>query len=172
MCFMSVKLDRPMKGAPSPPIWAKVRVFGPSSSAMKWQPMPALAKLPSGSLVEVACGHPAQNAGMRRSRPSGRSTASAPEGPAGSSRRGRGTCRGRRPRFQATVPSMVKSAAAPRGSVLPLTSGRSSGGQMVQGVADLAFDETALLLDDQDQALAAGEITSPSVSSGQVMPTL
>ncbi len=76
MCFTSVKLDRPMKGAPSPPIWAKVRVFGPSSIAMKWQPMPALAKLPSGSLVEVACGQPAQNAGMRRSRPSGRSTAS------------------------------------------------------------------------------------------------
>ena len=51
-------------------------VRSPSSSAMKWQPMPALAKLPSGSLVEVACGQPAQNAGMRRSRPSGRSTAS------------------------------------------------------------------------------------------------
>ena len=40
---------------------------------MKWQPMPAVAKLPSGSFVEVPCGQPAQNAGMRRSRPGGRS---------------------------------------------------------------------------------------------------
>src|SRR5580698_5111434 len=64
----------PTNGTPSPPMWVKVRVWSPSSSAMKWQPMPALAKLPSGSFVDVACGQPAQNAGTRFSSEAGRST--------------------------------------------------------------------------------------------------
>jgi hypothetical protein len=28
--------------------------------AMKWQPIPAMARLPSGTLVEVLCGQPEQ----------------------------------------------------------------------------------------------------------------
>ena len=34
-------------------------------SAMKWQPMPAKARLPSGTLVEVLCGQPEQKYGVR-----------------------------------------------------------------------------------------------------------
>ena len=96
---------------------------------MKWQPMPALEKLPSGSFVEVACGQPAQKAGVRRSRPSGLETAIGAGG-AG--------------RFSPAWPKNVDSPAdtlsgdssingdnngAPRGSVLPLTCGRSSAGR-------------------------------------------
>src|SRR5258707_3835793 len=32
---------------------------------MKWQPMPAKARLPSGTLVEVLCGQPEQKYGVR-----------------------------------------------------------------------------------------------------------
>ena len=32
---------------------------------MKWQPMPASARLPSGTLVDVLCGHPEQKYGVR-----------------------------------------------------------------------------------------------------------
>ena len=129
MCFMSVKLDRPTKGAPSPPMWVKVRVCGPSSIAMKWQPMPALAKLPSGSLVDVACGQPAQKAGVRRSNPSGRSILTG----AG----GAGRFRPEPPRNVDRPPATISgdssisavSSGAPFGRVLPLTSGRSSAGR-------------------------------------------
>jgi hypothetical protein len=33
--------------------------------AMKWQPMPASARLPSGTRVEVLCGQPEQKYGVR-----------------------------------------------------------------------------------------------------------
>ena len=33
--------------------------------AMKWQPMPAIAREPSGTTVDVLCGQPEQNQGMR-----------------------------------------------------------------------------------------------------------
>ena len=96
---------------------------------MKWQPMPALAKLPSGSLVDVACGQPAQNAGARRSNPSGRLTAIG----AG----GAGRFSPALPR-NAAIPAATLSGDSsisgdssgwPPGSVLPLTSGRSSPGR-------------------------------------------
>ena len=32
---------------------------------MPWQPMPAIARLPSGTLVEVLCGQPEQKYGVR-----------------------------------------------------------------------------------------------------------
>ncbi len=34
-------------------------------SDMKWHPMPAKARLPSGTLVEVLCGQPEQKYGVR-----------------------------------------------------------------------------------------------------------
>ncbi len=54
---------------------------GPTS-AMPWQPMPAMARLPSGIFVEVLCGQPgaeirrALQLGRRRRRAAGRSKAS------------------------------------------------------------------------------------------------
>ena len=55
----------PTHGTPSPPIWVKVSVERSIHSAMKWQPMPAKARLPSGTLVEVLCGQPEQKYGVR-----------------------------------------------------------------------------------------------------------
>ena len=50
----------PIQGAPSPPMWVKVEVLRSIQTAMKWQPMPAVARLPSGTRVEVLCGQPEQ----------------------------------------------------------------------------------------------------------------
>ena len=123
-CGVSVNGAMPTNGAPSPPICVKVRVWSLSSSAMKWQPMPAVAKLPSGSFVDVPCGQPAQNAGMRRSRPGGRSGM---RGGGGSP-----TFRPARRRNAARPVATVSgdssisgdSSGAPEAVVLPWTSGR------------------------------------------------
>ena len=56
--------------------------------------------------------------------------------------------------------------------VLPLMSGRSSGGKMIQRVADLAFNEAALFLDHENERLPRANFRSPSVSNGQVIPIL
>jgi hypothetical protein len=50
----------PVQGTPSAPIWVKVSVLRSIHSAMKWQPIPAIAVEPSGTRVEVLCGQPAQ----------------------------------------------------------------------------------------------------------------
>ena len=57
---VDVKGACPIQGAPSPPIWVKVAVLRSIHNAMKWQPMPAMARLPSGTLVEMLCGQPEQ----------------------------------------------------------------------------------------------------------------
>ena len=44
---------------------------------MKWQPMPAMAREPSGTAVEVLCGQPEQNHGARSPRVDASSAASA-----------------------------------------------------------------------------------------------
>ena len=41
-------------------MWVKVEVLRSIHTAMKWQPMPAVARLPSGTRVEVLCGQPEQ----------------------------------------------------------------------------------------------------------------
>ena len=50
----------PSQGVPSPPIWVKASVSRSMKRARKWQPMPARAWLPSGTLVELLCGQPGQ----------------------------------------------------------------------------------------------------------------
>src|SRR5271170_2974432 len=51
---------------PSPPMCDAVAVCcGLTSVAIQWQPMPASARLPSGTGVERLCGHPAQKPGLR-----------------------------------------------------------------------------------------------------------
>ena len=61
MCFSLVNGAWPIQLAPSPPIWVKVAVRRVGiQSAMPWQPIPAMARLPSGTLVEVLCGQPEQ----------------------------------------------------------------------------------------------------------------
>src|SRR5882762_4579419 len=64
-CFSSLKGATPTHCTPSPPIWVYVSVLRSIHSAMKWQPMPAKARLPSGTLVEVLCGQPEQKYGVR-----------------------------------------------------------------------------------------------------------
>src|ERR1700744_4350221 len=65
MWFSLVKGAMPTHGTPSPPICVKVSVERLIHSAMKWQPIPASARLPSGTLVEVLCGQPEQKYGVR-----------------------------------------------------------------------------------------------------------
>jgi hypothetical protein len=48
------------QSTPSPPIWIRPSVSRSIQLAMKWQPMPACACEPSGTLVLVLCGQPAQ----------------------------------------------------------------------------------------------------------------
>ena len=65
MCFSSVNGAWPIQGAPSAPMCVKVAVSRSIQTAMKWQPMPAGARLPSGTRVEVLCGQPEQKYGCR-----------------------------------------------------------------------------------------------------------
>ncbi len=46
-------------------MWEKVAVARFIHSTMKWQPMPASAREPSGTRVEVLCGQPGQKYGVR-----------------------------------------------------------------------------------------------------------
>jgi hypothetical protein len=163
---------RPTNGTPSPPIWVKVRVVSPSSSAMKWQPMPALAKLPSGSLVDVACGQPAQKAGTRFSRPSG------PFDDIGGAGARAIQAGGRRKIVMPADCDLGRQFHQRRQQRLAARGGLAAdlralvGGQVIQRVADLRLDEAALFFDHENETFAAGEGRRPSVSSGQVMPIL
>src|ERR1700675_5050590 len=64
-CSSLVNGATPTQGTPSPPICVNVSVLRSIHSAMKWQPMPAIARLPSGTLVEGLCGQPEQKYGVR-----------------------------------------------------------------------------------------------------------
>ena len=66
MCLSDVNGAWPIHATPSPPMWliSAVRRSG-IQIAMPWQPMPAMARLPSGTLVEVLCGQPEQKNGVR-----------------------------------------------------------------------------------------------------------
>ena len=59
-CFSVVKRLCAAQSTPSAPIWIRPDVPRSIQLAMKWQPMPASARLPSGTLVDVLCGHPEQ----------------------------------------------------------------------------------------------------------------
>ncbi len=61
----------PTHGTPSPPICVKPTVERSIHTAMKWQPMPAIASEPSGTRVLVLCGQPEQNHGCRSAPPLG-----------------------------------------------------------------------------------------------------
>ena len=60
MCLVLLNGACPIHGAPSPPMCVKVDVLRSIHRDMKWQPMPAVARLPSGTWVEVLCGQPEQ----------------------------------------------------------------------------------------------------------------
>ena len=66
MCLSEVNGAWPTQATPSPPMWliSEVRRSG-IQIAMPWQPMPAMARLPSGTRVEVLCGQPEQKYGVR-----------------------------------------------------------------------------------------------------------
>ena len=65
MCAVVLNGCWPTHGTPSPPICVKPTVARSIQMLMKWQPMPAIAREPSGTLVEVLCGQPEQNQGWR-----------------------------------------------------------------------------------------------------------
>jgi len=60
MCGVSVNGAWPTHAAPSEPIGEKIFVPEKMYVAMKWQPTPAIASLPSGTRVLVLCGQPEQ----------------------------------------------------------------------------------------------------------------
>jgi len=57
---MSLKWLAPTQVAPSAPMWVKVLVLRSMPIASVWQPMPAIAIEPSGTLVELLWGQPEQ----------------------------------------------------------------------------------------------------------------
>ncbi|MNE69443.1 hypothetical protein D3C80_1651680 [compost metagenome] len=59
-CGTWVKRECAAQSTPSPPIWIRPVVSRSIQLAMKWQPMPARAREPSGTLVELLCGQPEQ----------------------------------------------------------------------------------------------------------------
>ena len=65
MCWSVLNGCCPTQGTPSPPICVKPTVLRSIQMVMKWQPMPAMARLPSGTRVLVLCGQPEQNQGRR-----------------------------------------------------------------------------------------------------------
>ncbi|MCY1530152.1 hypothetical protein D9M68_653280 [compost metagenome] len=65
MCCSFTNGCWPIHGTPSPPIWVKPTVARSIQMVMKWQPMPAMAREPSGTRVLVLCGQPEQNQGWR-----------------------------------------------------------------------------------------------------------
>ena len=67
MCFSLVNGAWPIHGTPSPPMCVNVSVRRSIQIAITWQPMPAVARLPSGTLVDVLCGQPEQKYGRRSS---------------------------------------------------------------------------------------------------------
>ena len=60
MCFSSVNGAWPIHGTPSPPMCVNSEVARSIQIAITWQPMPAVARLPSGTFVDVLCGQPEQ----------------------------------------------------------------------------------------------------------------
>src|SRR3954471_21081278 len=64
-CSSLVNGATPTHGTPSPPMCVKVSVLRFIQIDMKLQPMPANARLPSGTLVDVLCGQPEQKYGVR-----------------------------------------------------------------------------------------------------------
>jgi len=65
MCRSLLNGCWPTHGTPSPPICVKPTVDRSIQTVMKWQPIPAMAREPSGTLVLVLCGQPEQNQGCR-----------------------------------------------------------------------------------------------------------
>ncbi len=139
MCLSALNGAWPIQLTPSPPMWlmSDVRRSG-IQIAMPWQPMPAIARLPSGTRVEVLCGQPEQKYGVRATLDGGaaRSFSLA-------SSRARRCCSSgdsppcfiRRPAITMATPVGVSSPSLgrmiwPVSSVLPITSGRRSAGRL------------------------------------------
>src|ERR687894_2986931 len=62
---LPVNFEEAAQLTPSPPIWISDDVSRSIQLAMKWQPMPASAFEPSGTLVDELCGQPEQKYGVR-----------------------------------------------------------------------------------------------------------
>ena len=148
----------PTNGAPSPPIWVKVRVW---SLVVQRHEVAADAGGGEAALRQLASRCRADS--RRRTRgcgaagPAGAPACAAPAGRATfrpAERRKRGEAGGDDLRRQLHQRRQQRRAGGVglAADLRPLI-----GGQVVQRVADLRFDEAALLLHHQDRALAAGE---------------
>jgi hypothetical protein len=179
----------------------KVMVLRSIQVAMKWQPMPAMARLPSGTLVLVLCGQPLQNQGWRSAPPDGTGApgalAVASSTPRRSSMRAR--CRRRHPASSAAwrwhwrddgrrqvglgaqqpvlagvglAPFAAASCRPPPRRICPARWGARRP-PVVELFLDLVFDDLALLFDDQDLLQALRRSSRVMVaSSGHTTLTL
>ncbi|PMQ05829.1 hypothetical protein JaAD80_28350 [Janthinobacterium sp. AD80] len=59
-CGVALNMEWATQSTPSPPICIRPVVSRSIHDAMKWQPMPACAREPCGTLVELLCGQPEQ----------------------------------------------------------------------------------------------------------------
>ena len=139
MCFSDVNGACPTQPTPSPPMWliSEVRRSG-IQIAMPWQPMPAIARLPSGTRVDVLCGQPEQKNGVRATLPGGAFSSRS----LASRRAMRCLSSGESPvcfinRLAITMATPVGDSSPSLGkrmrlssSVLPITSGRRSAGAL------------------------------------------
>ncbi len=156
MCGRVVKGAMPSQEAPSPPIWVKPRVCRSIQVAMKWQPMPATAMLPSGTLVELLCGQPGQNQGSRAS-PGATCLAAwarASSSPSRASSSG-SPVRSTRRRAIASATALLSKRAMGGKERLPLlvllADHAGPLGCRVEQLLDLPLDQRALLLDHHDE---------------------
>ena len=176
MCFSSVNGAWPIHGTPSPPMCVNVDVPRSIQIAITWQPMPAVARLPSGTLVDVLCGQPEQKYGHARERDLGFASAAsfalikstralmlldgarmqveprdALRDHARDHRRRELASRGQQPVAVRAHPFalFVELADHARAHVVA---------PVVELLLQLVFDDLALLLDDEDLVEAFGEL--------------
>ena len=151
---------------PPPPIWNRVGVLRSGRKvAMPWQPMPPKAIDPSGTLVELLCGQPAQNEGWRTS--AGVAAVTGP-GAATPSRASSRAMTGIR-RAAVSSPSAGTSGAPPA-SRLPSNSGRS--GRFTSRLASCSSMTGRFSSTTRTCAWPAMNAVMPSGSSGQGIATL
>ena len=171
----------PTQPTPSPPMWLIIEVRRSGIQiAMPWQPMPAMARLPSGTRVEVLCGQPEQKNGVRATLGGGADSSFSL-----ASRRARRClssgdspmCFISRPAITTATPVGVSSPSLgrmmrPVSSALPITSGRSLAGMLYSRWTSCSSRLERFSSMTMTSLRPRAKRRAPSGSSGQVMPTL
>ena len=142
--------------------------------------MPAIARLPSGTLVEVLCGQPEQKNGVRwvltalpapaRSNNSSRDSRCSNSGARAPSRRNRASSAAAI--IVGVSSPSLGSSGAPLLVALADHARAARSLHVVENADQLIFDEAALLLDDQDVAETFGEAARAALFQRPGQPDL